>query len=189
MLGSNIGYIKVTGFKQNTPDQFISALERLTANGATALIFDLRDNGGGLVTALEECLDPLLPEGVVATAEYKDGHSETLVYSDDSEITMPMAVIVNENTASTAELFAAALKDFGKASIVGSQTYGKGVVQVTNEMDNGGAVVLTVAECRTANSECYNGVGITPDFQVENEDENIDAQYNKAVEVVRASDE
>lgn len=189
MLGSNIGYIKVTGFKQNTPDQFISALERLTANGATALIFDLRDNDGGLVTALEECLDPLLPEGVVATAEYKDGHSETLVYSDDSEITMPMAVIVNENTASTAELFAAALKDFGKASIVGSQTYGKGVVQVTNEMDNGGAVVLTVAECRTANSECYNGVGITPDFQVENEDENIDAQYNKAVEVVRASDE
>ncbi len=189
MLGSNIGYIKVTGFKQNTPDQFISALERLTANGATALIFDLRDNDGGLVTALEECLDPLLPEGVVATAEYKDGHSETLVYSDDSEITMPMAVIVNENTASTAELFAAALKDFGKASIVGSQTYGKGVVQVTNEMDNGGAVVLTVAECRTANSECYNGVGITPDFQVENEDENIDAQYNKAVEVVSASDE
>ena len=69
MLGSNIGYIKVTGFKQNTPDQFISALERLTANGATALIFDLRDNDGGLVTALEECLDPLLPEGVVATAE------------------------------------------------------------------------------------------------------------------------
>ena len=184
MLGNNIGYIKVTGFKKNTPDQFISALERLTANGAKSLIFDVRDNNGGLVPALEECLDPLLPEGVVATAEYNDGRSETIVYSDDSEIDMPMAVIVNENTASAAELFAAALKDSGKAVIVGSQTYGKGVMQVTNEMDDGGAVVLTVAEYKTTKSECYNGIGITPDIQVENEVEGIDSQYSKAIEVL-----
>ncbi|MBO6115907.1 MAG: PDZ domain-containing protein [Ruminococcus sp.] len=184
MLGNNIGYIKVTGFKKNTPDQFISALERLTANGAKSLIFDVRDNNGGLVPALEECLDPLLPEGVVATAEYNDGRSETIVYSDDSEIDMPMAVIVNENTASAAELFAAALKDSGKAVIVGSQTYGKGVMQVTNEMDDGGAVVLTVAEYKTTKSECYNGVGITPDVQVENEVEGIDSQYSKAIEAL-----
>ncbi len=184
MLGNNIGYIKVTGFKKNTPDQFISALERLTANGAKSLIFDVRDNNGGLVPALEECLDPLLPEGVVATAEYNDGRSETIVYSDDSEIDMPMAVIVNENTASSAELFAAALKDSGKAVIVGSQTYGKGVMQVTNEMDDGGAVVLTVAEYKTTKSECYNGIGITPDVQVENEVEGIDSQYSKAIEVL-----
>lgn len=184
MLGNNIGYIKVTGFKKNTPDQFISALERLTANGAKSLIFDVRDNNGGLVPALEECLDPLLPEGVVATAEYNDGRSETIVYSDDSEIDMPMAVIVNENTASAAELFAAALKDSGKAVIVGSQTYGKGVMQVTNEMDDGGAVVLTVAEYKTTKSECYNGIGITPDVQVENEVEGIDSQYSKAIETL-----
>lgn len=184
MLGNNIGYIKVTGFKKNTPDQFISALERLTANGAKSLIFDVRDNNGRLVPALEECLDPLLPEGVVATAEYNDGRSETIVYSDDSEIDMPMAVIVNENTASAAELFAAALKDSGKAVIVGSQTYGKGVMQVTNEMDDGGAVVLTVAEYKTTKSECYNGIGITPDVQVENEVEGIDSQYSKAIEVL-----
>ncbi len=184
MLGNNIGYIKVTGFKKNTPDQFISALERLTANGAKSLIFDVRDNNGGLVPALEECLDPLLPEGVVATAEYNDGRSETIVYSDDSEIDMPMAVIVNENTASAAELFAAALKDSGKAVIVGSQTYGKGVMQVTNEMDDGGAVVLTVAEYKTTKSECYNGIGITPDVQVENEVDGIDSQYSKAIEVL-----
>ena len=184
MLGNNIGYIKVTGFKKNTPDQFISALERLTANGAKSLIFDVRDNNGGLVPALEECLDPLLPEGVVATAEYNDGRSETIVYSDDSEIDMPMAVIVNENTASAAELFAAALKDSGKAVIVGSQTYGKGVMQVTNEMDDGGAVVLTVAEYKTTKSECYNGIGITPDVQVENEVDGIDSQYSKAIKVL-----
>lgn len=188
MLGSQIGYIKITGFKQNTPDQFISALERLTANGATSLIFDLRDNSGGLVTALQECIDPLLPEGIIATAEYKDGHTETIVYSDDSELDLPMVTIVNENTASAAELFAAALRDFGKAPIVGSQTYGKGVLQETNEMDNGGAVILTVAEYKTANSDCYDGIGLTPDYQVENEDENVDAQYNKAVEILLKSE-
>lgn len=188
MLGSYIGYIKITGFKKNTPTQFISALERLTANGAQSIIFDLRDNTGGLLTALEECLDPLLPEGVVATAEFKDGHSETIIYSDDSELELPMAVIVNENTASAAELFAAALGDFDKAVIVGTQTYGKGVMQVTTEMDNGSAVVLTVAEYKTIYSDCYNGVGVTPDVQVENDNEKIDAQYNKAVEILLSAD-
>lgn len=188
MLGSQIGYIKITGFKENTPEQFISALERLTTNGARSLIFDLRDNGGGLVPALEECLDPLLPEGVIATAEYVDGHSETIVYSDESELDLPMVCIVNENTASAAELFAASLRDFGKAPAVGSQTYGKGVMQETNEMENGGAVILTVAEYRTSLSDCYDGIGIIPDFQVENEDENVDAQYNKAVEYLLSNE-
>lgn len=185
MLGNYIGYIKISGFKQNTSQQFIDALERLTANGATSLIFDLRDNGGGLVSALSECLDPLLPEGVVATAEYKDGHSETLVYSDASELNMPMAVIVNENTASAAELFAASLRDFGKAPLVGSQTYGKGVMQTTTELENGGAVILTVAEYKTSRSECYDGIGLTPDVPVENDVEGFDAQYSAAIEVVQ----
>ncbi len=185
MLGNYVGYIKISGFKQNTSQQFIDALERLTANGATSLIFDLRDNGGGLVSALSECLDPLLPEGVVATAEYKDGHSETLVYSDASELNMPMAVIVNENTASAAELFAASLRDFGKAPLVGSQTYGKGVMQTTTELENGGAVILTVAEYKTAHSECYDGIGLTPDVPVENDVEGFDAQYSAAIEVVQ----
>lgn len=185
MLGNYVGYIKISGFKQNTPQQFIDALERLTANGATSLVFDLRDNGGGLVSALSECLDPLLPEGVVATAEYKDGHSETLVYSDASELNIPMAVIVNENTASAAELFAASLRDFGKAPLVGSQTYGKGVMQTTTELENGGAVILTVAEYKTAFSECYDGIGLTPDVPVENDVEGFDAQYSAAIEVVQ----
>lgn len=184
MLGSYIGYIKISSFKKNTPEQFIEALERLTTNGAKSLIFDLRDNVGGLSSALEECLDPLLPEGVVATAEYKDGHSETLIYSEASELNLPMTVIVNEHTASAAELFAASLRDFGKASLVGAQTYGKGVMQTTTELKSGGAVVLTVAEYKTSYSECYNGVGLIPDYQVINETEGIDSQYNKAVEVL-----
>ena len=188
MLGSQIGYIKITGFKQNTPQQFIDALERLTTNGAKSLIFDLRGNGGGLMTALQECLDPLLPEGVIAEAEYKDGHTETIIYSDESELDLPMVTIVDSDTASAAELFAASLRDFRKAPVVGSQTYGKGVMQETNEMENGGAVILTVARYRTTVSDCYDGIGLTPDYQVENEDENVDAQYNKAVEVLLTSE-
>lgn len=185
MLSEYIGYIKISGFKNNTPKQFIDTLERLTSNGAKALIFDVRGNGGGLVSALEECVDPLLPEGVIATAEYVDGHSETLVYSDASELNLPMIVLVDKETASAAELFAASLRDFGKAKLVGEQTYGKGVMQTTTEFENGGALVLTVAEYKTVYSECYDGIGLTPEYIVENGSEDIDSQYNKAVEIIQ----
>ncbi|MDE6092007.1 MAG: S41 family peptidase [Ruminococcus sp.] len=184
MLNNYIGYIKITGFKQNTSQQFIDILERLTLNGAKGIIFDVRENGGGLLDALEDCLDPLLPEGIIATAEYSDSHTETIVYSDESEINLPVVVLVNGHTASAAELFAASLKDFGKAELIGSQTYGKGVMQTTTELVNGGAVVLTIAKYKTAVSECYDGIGITPDYVVENENENIDEQYNKAIEII-----
>lgn len=183
MLDNYIGYIKISGFKQNTPQQFNDALDEIIQNGAKGIIFDLCENGGGLVDALEDCLDPLLPEGIIATAEYSDGNSKTIVYSDKSEINIPMVVIVNEHTASAAELFAASLKDFGKADIVGETTYGKGVMQSTIELSNGGAVVLTIAKYKTTISECYDGIGITPDYIVQNEDDDDD-QYNKALEVI-----
>lgn len=186
LIDGSIGYIKIDGFKQNTPEQFIETLQHLTSNGAKALIFDLRDNPGGLVESVEECLDPLLPEGVIAIAEYKDGHSETIVYSDSSELDMPMAVIVNKNTASAAELFAASLRDFEKAELVGEKTYGKGVMQITTEMENGGAVVLTVAEYRTTVSECYDKIGLSPDYSVvdDNADDDYDVQYYEAMNII-----
>lgn len=183
LVDGYLGYIRIEGFKENTSEQFIETLQRLVSNGAKAIIFDVRDNPGGLVTALEECLDPLLPEGKIAEADYRDGHSETLVYSDSSEINLPMVVIVNGNTASAAELFAASLRDFGKAKLVGEQTYGKGVMQSTTEFENGGAVVLTVAEYRTVKSDCYDGVGIAPDHPIQNEDPSVDSQLEKAFEV------
>lgn len=186
LIDGYIGYIKIDGFKENTSEQFVEILQRLTSNGAKALVFDLRDNPGGLVTSLEECLDPLLPEGKIAIAEYKDGHSETLIYSDSSELDMPMAVIMNDETASSAELFAAALRDFNKAQLIGEQTYGKGVMQSTTEFESGGAVVLTVAEYRTVRSDCYDGVGLSPDYPIQNEDEGVDSQLDKALEVVDA---
>ncbi len=185
MLDETIGYIEINNFKKNTPQQFVDTLERLTSNGAKALIFDVRDNNGGMVDMLSDCLDPLLPEGVIATAEYKDGHSETLIYSDDTRLDVPMAVIVNKNTASAAELFAASLRDFGGAKLVGEKTYGKGVMQKTTEFNNNGAVVLTVAKYRTAVSECYDGVGLVPDVAAEKgTTEGFDMQLQAAVDTI-----
>lgn len=184
MLENHVGYIKISGFKENTPEQFEEIFEKLKKDGAKGILFDVRENGGGLLTSLEKCLDPLLPEGIIATAEYGDGHTETIVKSDKEETNLPVVVLVNEHTASAAELFAASLRDFGKAELVGVQTYGKGVMQTTTEFTNGGAVVLTIAEYKTSVSECYDGVGLTPDYIVENED--TDEQYNKAVELINS---
>lgn len=184
MLSSRIAYITVSDFKSNTPGQFMDVLDRLISNGAKGIVFDLRDNSGTVIEAAEECLDPLLPEGVLATAEFRDSHTETIVYSDESELSLPMAVLVNNNTQGAAELFAAVLHDCGKAATVGSQTYGKGVYQVTNEMPDGGAVILSVAEIKTLSGDTYNGIGLTPDVPVEVSDEGYDAPYYKAVEAV-----
>lgn len=184
MLDNYIGYIKISSFRENTPDQFSTGLEHLTMNGAKAVIFDLRDNGGGLAEALEKCLDPLLPEGVIALEKYRDGHTETLIYSDESELDIPFTVIVNGNTASAAELFSACLRDFKSSPIVGEQTYGKGVIQSYKPFDDGSAVYLTIAEYQTSLSECFDGTGITPDYiALKSENESDDYQLDKAIEI------
>lgn len=167
MLDGQIGYIRITAFRDNTVEQFKEALDGLTANGARGLIYDVRDNGGGLLSALEQMLDPLLPEGEIATATYQGGETETVVYSDAVELNLPMAILVNGGSASAAELFSASLRDFGKAKLVGTQTYGKGVMQVTRRMEDGGGLTLTVATYQTVLSECYQGVGLAPDIEVE----------------------
>ncbi len=167
LLDGNVGYIRISNFRENTVAQFQDILDVLLANGAESIIFDVRDNGGGLLSSLEQILDPLLPEGVIATATYQDGNSETVVYSDASELELPMVVLVNENSASAAELFSASLRDFDKAQLVGTTTYGKGVMQNTIRMDDGGGLTLTVATYQTVKSECYQGVGLTPDVEVE----------------------
>lgn len=185
MLAQFIGYISITGFKDNTPDQFISVLERLTTNGAKSLVIDLRNNSGGSIDALQQCLDPLLPECVAVSADYKDGRTETLVHSDESELDLPVVVIVNENTTGEGELFAAALRDAGKAEIVGTQTKGKGLMQETIPFDNGTAMILTVAEYYTPITGKFNGKGITPDVIAENDGMSSDYQYYKAIEVIQ----
>ncbi|HRR77979.1 MAG: PDZ domain-containing protein [Ruminococcus sp.] len=184
LVDGYIGYIRIDSFKQNTPEQFVDVLQRMISNGAEALIFDVRDNNGGIMDALQDCLDPLLPEGVIATAEYKDGHTETVIYSDDSKIDLPAVVLVNKNTSSEAELFAVSLRDYSNAKLVGTKTKGKGVMQSVTEFENGGAVKLTVAEISNEVSGSFNGSGITPEVQLENDSPDYDAQYYKAIDTI-----
>jgi carboxyl-terminal processing protease len=148
----------------------------MTANGADCLLFDVRTNGGGLLDSLSNMLDPLLPEGVIATATYQNGSTENVIISDASEMNLPMVVLVNAKTASAAELFAASLRDFKDAKLIGKKTFGKGVMQTTRGMADGGALTLTVATYRTTRSECYHGIGLEPDQTVETgEDTDIEA--------------
>ena len=193
MLENNIAYIKITGFKETTVKQYEEALDNALKNNAKGIIFDLRDNGGGLLTSCSSCLDPLLPEGVVATAEFKNGKTEVICESDAEELDLPMAVLVNENTASAAELFASALRDFDKAKLVGTKTFGKGIMQNTVELKNGGGLKITVATYKTAKSECYHKIGLLPDYEVDlpedtdisNPDPETDTQLKKALEILK----
>lgn len=191
MLENNIAYIRITGFKENTSYQFNIELKKCLENNASSIIFDLRNNGGGLVSACSDCLDPLLPEGDIAIAEFKDGSTEVICKSDEIELNLPMAVLVNEYSASAAELFAAALRDFGKAVLVGQNTFGKGIMQNTYNLDNGGGLKLTVAKYRTVKSDCYHGVGLKPDYEVAlpdkyDDSKNNDIPYNEDTQLLKA---
>ena len=193
MLENNIAYIKISGFKETTVQQYEDALNQALSENAKGIIFDLRTNGGGLLTSCSACLDPLLPEGDVATAEYKNGKTEVICKSDSNEIDLPMVCLVNENTASAAELFSSALRDFDKAELVGKNTFGKGIMQNTISLKNGGGLKITVAKYKTAKSECYHKVGLAPDYDVDlaegtditDPDPQKDAQLKKALEILK----
>ena len=181
MLDGHIGYIYITNFRENTSDQFLNTLNDLIEQGADALIFDVRDNGGGLLSSLEIMLDPLLPEGNIATATYHKDTEEVILKSDAEELNLPIAILVNGNTASAAELFSASLRDFKQAKLVGTQTFGKGIMQATVPLDDGGGLTLTIARYQTTKSECYHGVGLTPDIVVElDSDSETDSQLETA---------
>ncbi|MGN1423546.1 MAG: S41 family peptidase, partial [Oscillospiraceae bacterium] len=193
MLGENIGYISITAFNSKTPEQFADVLTKLTDDGAKALILDVRQNGGGLVSALKPILSRFIPTATIASAEYADGSRKPLVETDsDSCLAIPMAVLVDGGTASAAELFAVALRDECGAVLVGTQTYGKAVIQNTYEFSDGSAVTISTAKIIPAKSDSYNGVGLKPDYMTElsagvlpeNLAHDADAQLQKAIEVL-----
>ncbi len=167
MLEDGIGYIQISEFGEVTAEQFAAAAEDLEAQGVQSLIFDLRDNGGGLLDSVCDILDRVLPKELLVYTEDKDGNREEEWALDDDRIDMPMAVLVNGNTASASEIFTGALKDYDEAEIIGTTTFGKGIVQSIIPMADGSAVKLTSAKYYTPSGVCIHGTGIEPDQVVE----------------------
>ena len=159
-------YIQITDFNAATVPQFEAAIADATDKGATGLIFDVRGNGGGTLDSVDKILDILLPEGEVVSATYKNGKKEVLFSSDKNEIDLPMTVLCDEGTASAAELFAASIRDFEKGKLIGTRTYGKGIMQETFALSDGSAVRLTVAYFNPPSGINFHGKGLTPDIEI-----------------------
>lgn len=179
-----IGYIQITQFEEVTYDQFKEALDDLKKQGMKSVIFDLRNNPGGLYDTVCEMLDDLLPEGTLVYTKDRDGKKQEKK-SDANFLDMPMVVLQNENSASASEIFAGAIQDFGAGKIVGTQSFGKGIVQSIIPLSDGSAVKLTVEKYYTPKGVNIHGKGITPDVKVEiSKDGKKDNQLQKAIEVI-----
>ncbi len=192
MLDHNIGYVSVSSFYEVTANQYIQAVDELKQQGMEGLIVDLRDNGGGLLDIAVDMLDYMLPEGKLVYTEDKDGNV-TSEYSstDDEQFTLPLVVLVNGYSASASEIFAGAIKDYGTGMLVGTNTFGKGIVQRMFPLNDGSAVKLTIAKYFTPNGNDIHKIGIKPDVEVEFDAQAYresngekDNQLEKAVECI-----
>ena len=190
MLEDNLGYIAVSEFDSVTYDQYQQALEDLQNQGMQGLIVDLRNNPGGNLSTVCDMLDLMLPEGLIVYTEDKDGNRQEMTSDDEHQFNLPMTVLMNGNSASASEIYAGAIQDYGLGKIVGTQSYGKGVVQQIFDLKDGTCVKLTIEEYFTPNGRNINGEGITPDVEVEYEkDENnpdADNQLEKAMEILKS---
>lgn len=184
MLSHHIGYIRISKFRSVTVQQFENARQQLLKEGASGFIFDVRQNGGGVLAALEQLADPLLPEGELAFSTDKDGNTSTIIRSDANCAEMPYAVLIDGNTASASELFACLLRDYSGAVLVGEKSFGKGIMQSTISLSSGG-VTLTTATYQTGKTPCYHEVGLEPDILcVADPEAETDEQLAAAVDAV-----
>ena len=194
-LDSNIGYLEVTSFDEDTAQNFKAKYEELKSQGITSLIIDLRNNGGGLVDQALQIADYIVPKGkdLLVTVD-KDKNEKIEKSKEDVLIDMPIVVLVNENSASSSEILAGALKDLNEATIVGTTTYGKGVIQQLLTLKNGAGLKVTVEEYYTPNRTKINGVGIEPNEKVELPEtvsnhllvhRDQDTQLQKAIEILK----
>lgn len=185
MLDGNIGYIKIANFEAGSSEGTINAIERLAAEGATSFIFDVRNNPGGLLSELVSLLDYLLPDGDLFISVDKQGN-ETVKTSDKICLSSKMAVLVNANTYSAAEFFAAALQEYDWATIVGEHTTGKARSQITLELSNGGAVHISTHKYLTPDRVDLSEVGgIKPDIEAVNTNEDPQIQLNAAINALK----
>lgn len=186
MKEDQIGYIQCVEFDDVTVDQFANAIADLQAQGMKGLVIDLRDNPGGLLTAVCAMLDRILPEGLLVYTMDKDGNKEEHFADNKETLELPMVVLVNGNSASASEIFTAALKDYDTATIMGTTTFGKGIVQVIIPLGDGSAVKLTTSKYYTPNGYNIHETGVEPDIVVEKgEDPEVDTQLDAAMEEMR----
>jgi carboxyl-terminal processing protease len=167
MLSEDTGYIRISEFSEVTSDQYKKAFADLKDQGMKKLVVDLRDNPGGLLTAVCGVLRQILPEGLIVYTEDKNGKREEETCDGKNKLDMPLAVLVNGNSASASEIFAGAVKDYGIGTIVGTTTYGKGVVQTIHSLTDGSAVKITIAKYFTPKGNDINKKGINPDVEAE----------------------
>ena len=167
MKEDNIGYVAISSFEEVTEDQFNAALEDLISQGMEGLVVDLRNNPGGVLDTVCNMLDRILPKDklLVYTVDKNDNRQEIVSKTDDT-LDMPIAVVVNGNSASASEVFTGALKDYGKAVIVGETTFGKGIVQTIIPLSDGSALKMTTSRYYTPSGVCIHGIGIVPDIQI-----------------------
>jgi len=166
IINGNIGYIRIKEFNQETPNEFINAMSELQSLGAVKYIFDVRYNPGGDLQGVTQTLNYLLPEGPIIRYIYRNSQEE-MIMSDANEIIAPMAVLMNESTASAAELFCAALNDYQKATLVGTKTFGKGTMQGIYPLsDKITAIKISNAKYFPPFSDCYDGIGVFPHIEV-----------------------
>ena len=193
MLDGGIGYIQISEFQSNTAKQFKAAVKDLQSQNMKSMIVDVRSNPGGLITSVVDILDQILPEGTVVYTEDKYGKRENYT-SDSNCLKLPIAVLVNENSASASEIFAGAIKDYNYGTLIGVKTFGKGIVQTVYPLEDGDAIKITTAKYYTPNGNYIHKVGITPDIEVEYnysgpKDEKYDKKYDnqlqKAIEVLQ----
>lgn len=176
MLPGDIGLIAIANFDARCAQETLAAIEELRAMGAKSLIFDVRNNGGGFKDEMVKILDYLLPEGKLFVGQRYDG-KQSIDYSDENYLDMPMVVLVNGRSYSAAELFAAALKEYDAAVVVGQKTSGKGYYQVSYQLSDGSLLALSIGKYCTPNGVSLEGVGITPDVVVEVDEETDAAIY------------
>lgn len=179
MLDDNVGYIRISQFASDTANEFHDALTDLEGQGMASVIFDLRDNPGGMVDAVTAMLDEILPEGTVVYTIDNEGNRKDYTSDDEHQLDIPMAVLINSNSASASEIFSGAIRDFKAGTLIGETSYGKGVVQTTMPLNDGSMVKITTMEYFTPSGENIQGKGITPDIECDFEftgDENALAE-------------
>lgn len=189
MLEGDIGYMAVSEFDSVTYDQYVKGLDTLEGQGMKGLVVDLRGNPGGNLNTVCDILDLMLPKGLIVYTQDKNGEKREMTSDEENKFTSPMVVLVNGNSASASEIYAGAIQDYGLGKIVGTQTYGKGVVQQIFDLKDGTCVKLTIAEYYTPKGRNINGKGITPDVEEEydlnEKNPEADNQLERAVEELK----